>query len=356
MPRTSKKKPQTKRKKLAAVVKKSLFSVRTQIKTFLKSRPHRSFRLSKRRDYNRSLKLPGYVAFGRQVTNTLWRYKKIFVSLGVVYAALTIVLIGIGSQQTYLTLASTLRDTGSQIFQGNIGLLGQAALIFISISSSGLTGTPTEAQQIYVVILGLLVWLTTVWLLRHLLAGHTVKMRDGLYNAGAPIISTVLIVLVMVVQLIPVGLAVVGFAAANSSGLLAGGVAAMLFWFGAALLVVMSLYLLTSSFFALVIVTLPGMYPLRALKTAGDMMVGRRLRILLRIAWMMIAIIVAGAVVLVPIIMINIGLTNLWPAIGNVPVVPVVLMLFSVVAFIWSASYIYLLYRKIVDDDAKPAL
>ncbi|HEY8885952.1 MAG TPA: hypothetical protein VIM31_00405 [Candidatus Microsaccharimonas sp.] len=355
MPRTSKKKPLSKKEQFLATVKKPVTAVQQHAKALMARRPHRSFRITRRRDYNRSLKLPGYFAFSRSVTKTLWQHKKIFIWLAVVYAILTMMLVGIGSQETYNSLTSTLQDTGTQIFQGNLGQLGQAALLFVSISSSGLNATPTEAQQIYIVLIALLVWLTTVWLLRSLLAGHKVKMRDGLYSAGAPIIATLLVGLVLIVQLIPIGLAIVAYAAANSTGLLTGGVAAMLFWFAAGLLAIMSLYWITSTFLALIIVTLPGMYPMKALKTAGDMVVGRRLRILLRILWMMASVIVAGAVVFIPIILINTGLTNIWPVVANAPIVPIALTLFSVVAFIWAASYIYLLYRKVVDDDAKPA-
>lgn len=356
MPRTSKKKPQTKKDTFVATMRKSVISAQTRTAAFLARRPHRSFRLTKRRDYNRSLQLPGYFAFSHSVTQTLWRNKKIFIWLAVVYAFLTIVLVGIGSQETYNSLTSTLQDTGSQIFQGNLGQLGQAALLFVSIGSSGLNSSPTAAQQMYIVFLALLVWLTTVWLLRSLLAGHKVKMRDGLYSAGAPIIPTLLVGLVLVVQLIPIALAAVAYAAANSTGLLNGGVAAMLFWVVAALLAMMSLYWITSTFFALIIVTLPGMYPMKALRAAGDMVIGRRLRILLRILWMMGSIAVTGAVVFIPLILIVTWLTNIWSGIANVPIVPIALALFSVITFIWSASYIYLLYRKVVDDDAKPAL
>jgi len=347
MPRTS--------KKIVAAIKKPFVAAKTRAQDFMARRPHRSFQMTRRRDYNRSLKLPGYFAFSRSVTKTLFQYKKVFIWLAAVYAVLTILLVGIGSQETYNSLTSTLQDTGEQVFQGNLGQLGQAALLFVSIGSSGLNASPTEAQQIYLVLLALLVWLTTVWLLRGLIAGHKIKMRDGLYSAGAPIIATFLVALVLIIQLIPLGLAAVGYAAATSTGLLNGGVAAMLFWFAAALLAVLSLYWITSTFFALIIVTLPGMYPMKALRTAGDIVIGRRLRILLRILWMMAGILVAGAIVFIPIILITTGLTHLWPAVANVPIVPIALLLFSVGAFIWAASYIYLLYRRVVDDDAKPA-
>lgn len=355
MPLTSKKRRQARKKKFIAIVIKPFVSISVWVKLFLARRPHRSFRVTRRRDYRRSLKLPSYISFTFYVSKILWQYKKTIIWLVFLYALLTAICIGVGSQATYTALTAALQTTGSQIFQGNVGQIGQAAVIFVSLAASGLTSSPTEAQQIYVVILALLVWLTTVWLLRNKLAGHKVKMRDGLYSAGAPIIATMLVTVVLLLQLIPILLATVAYSAANATGLLVGGVSAMLFWFAAALLAVMSLYWITSTFFALIIVTLPGMYPMRALKTAGDMVIGRRLRILLRILWMFGVIIVASGAVLIPVILITSGLAHLWPLIDSVPVVPFALLLMSVISFIWAASYIYLLYRRVVDDDAKPA-
>lgn len=326
-----------------------------RINDFLARRPHRSFQRTRRRDYVRSLQLPGYIAFTHHVNQTIWQYRPHLIGVAIVYSVLTLVLIGLGSQDTYQTLFDTLQETGSELFAGNWGQLGQAGLLFASIASSGLTGELTEAQQIYSTLLVLLVWLTTVWLIRHLLAGHKVSLRDGLYSAGSPIVATFIVSLVMAVQLLPLALAVIGYAAASASGLLAGGIEAMLFWMAAGLLTILSLYWLISTFFALVIVTLPGMYPFRALRAAGDLVIGRRLRILLRWLWMMLVLTVTWAFVLIPIIFLDAGVKQWWPAIEWLPIVPATLLLLGTISVIWSAVYVYLLYRKVVEDDAQPA-
>ena len=330
-------------------------AMRARIGTYKKRRPHDSFKLTRRRDYSRSLELPGVMAFTAGVNKTIWKNRKVFIPLAIVYALLSGTLIGIGSQDTYTTLTDTLSETGSEIFKGNLGQIGQAGLLFVSVAGSGLSGTPTESQQIYTVILALLIWLTTVWLLRTILAGHRAKMRDGLYNAGSPIIATFLVSLLFLIQLVPIAIATIGYSAAASSGLLNGGVAALLFWVAAVLLGIMSLYWVTSTFFALIIVTLPGMYPAQAVRTAGDMVTGRRLRILLRLLWMMLCVVVTWIIVMIPLILLDGGIKSLWPNLEGVPVIPVVLLLMGVTSFIWVASYVYLLYRKVVDDDAKPA-
>jgi hypothetical protein len=353
--RSRKKLPLTRRRKVLENAKKRLVAIRTKELGFLARRPHRSFRLTRRRDYARSLKLPGYLAFTHEVNLTLKKHKKLFILLALFYTILSATVIGLGSQDAYEELTSTLRSTGSQIFEGSWGELGQAGFVLATIATTGLSENMTDVQQVYTILLGLLAWLTTVWLLRNLLAGHTVRLRDGLYNAGSPIIPTFLVFIVFVVQLVPVGLATLGYVAASNTGLLGGGVEAMLFWAAAALLIVVSLYWVTGTFFALIIVTLPGMYPMRALKAAGDMVVGRRTRILLRLLWMAPCIILGWVVVMIPVILFDTWLKGLWPQIVWVPIIPVFLVAMTTVTIIWAATYIYLFYRKVVDDDANPA-
>lgn len=335
--------------------KKLLTRINHRRQDFLSRRPHRSFRWTRRRDYKRSLKLPGYWAFTAHVCKTLWKNKKMFIWLAVIYAALSGLLVGMASQDTYTTLTDTLRETGQNIFEGAWGQVGQAGLLFTTAMTGSLSQEMTEVQQVYAVLISLLIWLTTVWLLRNVLAGRQVRLRDGIYSAGAPIVSTALVSLMLIVQMLPLALAMIGYSAALSSGLLVGGIEAMLFWVAAGFLAVLSLYWITSTLIALVIVTLPGMYPLRALKTAGDLVVGRRLRILLRWLWMAFVTVVVWAIVMIPIILLDTWLKGIWPAITGLPIIPVTLLILSSLTIIWVSSYVYLLYRKVVADDAKPA-
>ena len=123
----------------------------------------------------------------------------------------------------------------------------------------------------------------------------------------------------------------------------------MLFWIGASLLGILSLYWITSTLIALIIVTLPGMYPFQAIKTAGDLMVGRRIKILLRWLWMALVVLLTWAIVLLSFIFIDMGLKALFPVISSCPIVPIVILLLSALTTIWVSAYVYLLYRKAVD-------
>lgn len=360
MPTNSKKSAQKAPKKTASQQKTETMpwyrriatASRVRIDAFLERRPHRSFRRTRRRDYIRSLELPKVSSFTLEVTRTLWRQRKIFFPLMIIYLVLYVILVGLGSQDTYTQLADSLKGSSDSLFSGSWGAVSQSAVTLIALATSGLNPNPTDAQQIFGVLLGLMVWLTTVWLLRNILAGHKVKLRDGLYNAGAPIIASIVVVLVMAVQLLPIAIAAIGYSAASASGLLTSGVEAMLFWAAAGLLALLSLYWITSTLFALVIVTLPGMYPFRAIRVAGDIMIGRRVKILLRWLWMLLCIVILWVVIMIPLILLAMWLTSLWPQLSWLPIVPVGLLVVSTYSIFWISTYVYLLYRKVVDNES----
>lgn len=321
----------------------------------LARRPHRSFRLTRRRDYVRSLQLPGYWALTNTVRKELWTRKKTFLLLMALYAFLTVLLVGLASQSTYTQIGDLIRQTSGDIFKGNWGQIGQASLLLASAMSGDINTSLTEAQQIYAGILVVFSWLTTVWLLRAFMAGKKPRLRDGLYNAGSPIIPAFLILLVMLVQLLPAAFAALGATALVPFGIFDAGIPAMIFWSVAALLVALSLYWLTSSFMALVIVTLPGMYPLRALTVAGDLVIGRRIRLVLRLLWLLFITALGWIVVMVPVILFDAWIKGVFASVSWLPIIPVMLLVMGSVTVVWVASYVYVLYRRIVDDGAAPA-
>ncbi len=318
-------------------------------------RPHRSFKRTFRRDYVRPLRLPGYWAFTNEVRGILWRHKKTFLLLVVVYGIMTALIVGLASQSKYAEYSNALKDSGSHLFQGSWWEVGQAGILLTSGVLGSLNDTTGDVERFVAVLLGLMVWLTTVWLLRAILAGKKPRLREGFYNASAPLLSTGLVLLVAVIQLLPVALAAVAFAAGSASGLINDGIEAMIFWIFEILLLALSLYWVTSTLFALIVVTLPGMYPMRAIETAGDLVIGRRLRILYRFLWLAGLTIVLWAIIMIPIILFDAWLKSALPALDWLPLVPVCLLVVGSMSIVWFSTYIYMLYRKVVDDDAAPA-
>ena len=325
-------------------------SIKRHYSDFLLRRPHRSFQKTRRRDYARSLDMPGYWAFTLYVVRTLLSQKKLFGLILLFYVAAGVLLVGLASQDTYSQFSSLIDETA-----GSWDTAGKAGLLLLTSLSGGLNSSLTDVQQIYSGILLLLVWLAVVWALRALLAGNTPKLRDSLYNSGAPIVSTAIVLLIIVVQLVPIALAVVIINTGIGTGMFDSPTMSLILSVAAVGFGVLSIYWVTSSLIALVIVTLPGMYPWRAIQTAGDLVIGRRIRVLLRLCWMFVCALIFSVVILLLVILIDYVLKQALPAIEWVPIVPVVMAFISASVLIWSASYIYLLYRKIVEDDSKPA-
>ena len=319
---------------------------------FLARRPHRSFRRTRRRDYVVATGLPGYVAFTRQVGRLLRANAILFFFVVVTFSLISLALAGITSQETYRQAQDLLNESKGEIFQGTIGKIGEAGLLLLSGFTGGSSNLSSE-QQIYLGLTLLLTWLASIWLLREVLAGRKPRFRDGLYSSGAPIVSTTLIVLVMLIQLIPVGVVSLVYAALAGVGIVSGGFGAMIFAVIAILALTLVLYWMVPSFIALVIVTLPGMYPFAALRAAGDLVVGRRLAILYRILWLLMLIIIGWLIVMVPLVILDGWLKNLWQWYEGVPIVPVLVTTASTATLVWSSAYIYMLYRKLVDYGAK---
>lgn len=342
-------------RKVGSICKMPFVAVMRRTRSYLARRPHRSFRLTRRRDYKRSLQLPGYWSFTNSVRSMLWKNKKLFGGLMITYFLITLAIQGFGQQEAYANLSSTLKETGGELFSGNFGQVSQAGLLLVTSVTSGLTPSVTEAQSVLGGLTAFFAWLATVGALRNVMAGRRIRIRDAVYSSGAPVLSTVVVAFALVVQLLPIAIATLIYQAAVESQLISGGVELMLVWIVLALLGVLSLYWITSTVIALVVVTLPGMYPFQAIKTAGDLIIGRRLRVLMRLVWMSLLTIIIWAVLVIPLILLDSWVKEAWPSINWIPFIPIIILLMSSISIVALATYIYMLYRKVVDDDAKPA-
>lgn len=338
---------------LSTKLKNKASKVNSRRRAFLARRPHRSFRLTRRRDYTRSLKLPGYWSLTKQVFSLLLSNKRIFFGLALIYASLAILMSSLMSQETYLQLRD-LVDTANE--NGELeGFLPTLAIFWGVLTSQVTNIAPNSPQQIMGILFGLFSWLSAVWLARAIMAGQKPRIRDGLYSSGGPVVALLVLVLVVLVQIAPAAAALIAYNAANATGLLDQTAILMLFGGGAILLVTLSLYWLVSTVFAMVIVMLPDMYPGKAIKLAGDIVVGRRIRILLRMLWLVVLILILWAAVIIPAILIDGGLKSAIPALEWLPFVPAISLLVASFSIVFAAVYTYVFYRKVIEDDAAPA-
>lgn len=314
-------------------------------------RPHKPFRRSYKEDYSRELAIPGLLYHAVSALKLIWQNKKTFILLIVGAVILNMILVGLMSEDTYVALQDTLDETNEALVSGRLGTMAKASLLLIStVTTGGLTSGMTEVQLVFLVLIFLAVWLTTIYLSRQVRAGHKLKLRDALYNSMGPFISTLIVLIVAFIFLIPILVLIITYSAAVTTGFLATPFYAFCFFVFAALLIALSAYLLTGIVMALVAVTTPGLYPFTAISLSFDLVVSRRIRLFIRILFFLFFLALIWIVVMLPIILLDMWIKSFTDALAGLPIVSFFLSLMTVFSFVYFAVYFYLIYRRFLDD------
>lgn len=314
---------------------------------------HKTFKRSYREDYIREIEVPGVMYHIFATFKVLFKNWKLFLPLLILSVLLAVVLIGVMNESTYRDFKSVIEQTAEQNNMGDIGNAAKAGLLLIAtVTTGGLANSSNEVKVAFVTLIFLVIWLTTIFFLRHRLAGHKIKFREGLYNAMTPLISTLVVVIVALVECIPIFFLVVGYSAAVETEFLSTPFYALVFFVFAALMILISGYLLSSALMALVAVTAPGLYPMKAIHAASDLMAGRRVKFILRLIALVFALAVVWVIVMLPLIIFDLLMANFeWTA--NVPFVPICLLTMTCFTGIYISAYLYLYYRWVLNYDEK---
>ncbi|MBQ7802859.1 hypothetical protein IJ380_03350 [Candidatus Saccharibacteria bacterium] len=312
-------------------------------------RLHQSFKRSYREDYIRKLEVPGLLHHAVESLNLILKNWKLFLPLIIFAVVFNTALVGLMSESTYVEFQNILEQQNEQLANGEVGNFAKAGLLLVStVTSGGLSSGLTEIQIVFAVIIFLLMWLITIYLMRHILAGKKVKLRDGFYNALTPLVSTFVIFLVAVIQAIPILAVVITYSAAVQTDFLATPFYALVYFIFAALLILLSAYLLSSTLIALVAVTAPGLYPIAALRTASDLMAGRRTRFIIRLFFLIFAVALMWVIVMLPLITIDLFLKTKIGWLEGFPFIPICLQVMTCFSFIYVSTYLYLYYRRVL--------
>lgn len=345
-------KQEQKQKKQLAREKKQLIKKQDEV------RLHRSFKRSYYEDYQRKTELPSLTSQASAAFKMFFKFWKIFLPLLLIFVGLYIFLIGAMSENTLADVKANVEQTNKDVADGKIGTVGKAGLTLLGIISTGGLTTMNDAQVVIAVLLFTIIWLVTIYLARHLLAGHQeIKMRDGFYSALSPLVSTLVVGLIIFLEAVPIMLTIIVFQVALTTEFLSTPFYALLFFMFAALMITLSLYLLSSSFFAIIVVSAPGLYPLTAVRMAKNLIMGRRLRFLIRVFYLVIIVALLYLLLLMPAIILDGALKSqfTWFAESKIPFVAIIQLTITVFIFIYLSIYFYLFYRALLDynDDAK---
>ncbi len=225
-------------------------------------------------------------------------------------------------------------------------------LVLVALATYAVSFCVSEDAMIIIIVFAIIMlWLATMFFVRRVMAGEKVKFRDGLYNAMTPLISTLMIFVVLVIQCLPIMLLVIGYSAAIETHLFGNMFYGSLFVLFAILMVVVSGYLLSGTLMALISVSTPGMYPLTALELTHELMMGKRLAFVLRIVVLMVAIFIMGVVLVMPVLLVGLALYN-FGGIETPMLVPIMVTVVAFFAVIYAGVYLYIYYRDLLGMDA----
>ena len=240
-----------------------------------------------------------------------------------VYLALNVVFAS-GLFGGFSNAISTARQTHSfsDALNGYSSLLG---------GSAGSSQGSSTAESLLFVFESLVI----IWALRQLLAGQKIGVKQAFYHSMAPLVQFLLVIMVIIIQVLPLALG-----AALLSAILTGGVVSPILAILAiaifGLLAAWSIYMVSGSILGIYIATLPDMQPRQALRSAKKLVHFRRWRLLRRLFFLPLFILVALGIITVPLILLLPFLVA--------PAFFVLLM----VTILFAHTYLYSLYRELI--------
>ncbi len=319
--------------KVAVKTKKSPPATIQHAKTERKRKvsKYKSFRLNKKIPHPAGpLPSSAYV-----LRNSLKLIKKnSWVLLGVlcIYIFLNLVLVrGFVSPLNVGELKDNINDT----FGDSLNGVSLAGAIFGSLLNSSNT-PPSETSSLYQTILFIITSLAIVWVFRQSAAGKKPTLRGAFYDGLYPLVPYLLVLSTLLLQCVPALIGNFIYGTVTSNGIAVTGLEQGIWSLFYGSLLLLSLYMVCSSVFALYVVTLPGMHPLRALRSSRQLVFSRRLNVFRKL-------LVVPALALIVLVLVVV------PAIYFLPIIaPWLYFVLSLASIVLLHAYLFTLYRELL--------
>ncbi len=306
--------------------------------------PHRSFYLTTHAQAVRQINISGY---GRFVTE-VWRMVRdnwlIYLKITLLMALAIIAVVGVSNAHSnYVDTREAMEKVDLHPFLKQAGLVTQAIITSLTVTDAN--------RQAATFIIVAVAWLSLIFIARRVYNGNQLRLRDAIYSAGTPLVPMMVLLVAVLVQLLPLALALISYSAITGAGYINQGIAIenMAAWCVILAVLVLTIYWMVTSLLTLVSVTIPGLYPMRAYYETSIQVAGRRVKILFRILMMFLPLLALWALVLIPTVLLD---SILKPK--TFPVVQLVVSLLAAISCTWVSAYMYVLYRRILDSPEQP--
>ncbi len=279
-------------------------------------------------------KLPSIRQLVKKSALVVWEHKRLFGGITLIYGVLNFILVqGLSGAANVAQLKESLQ----QVFTGHFASLASGLGTFTSLLSSAgnTTGDTASAYQAFLVVIASL---AVIWALRQILSGNRPGIRDAYYRGMSPLVPFMLVLFVISLQLVPLVLGSTLYALVINNGIAVYAVEKIIWAVVAGVLALLTFYMLSSSIFALYIVTLPDMTPLQALRSARRLVRHRRWTVLRKMLCLPIILLVAAAIIMIPIIIV---LT---------PLAAAAFFILTMLSLLAIHTYTYTLYRELLNE------
>jgi hypothetical protein len=159
-----------------------------------------------------------------------------------------------------------------------------------------------------------------------------------------------LVLILVFIHMIPIFIFMIVYSTALATDFLSQPLYAFLFWLFGSLLLLLSAYLLPGSILAICATTVPGIYPMQAVNATTDLIQGRRTKFIIRVLFSIVFVAGIWVIVMLPLIYLDLFLKQNIEWLEGVPFVSFLLQIMTVFTIIYITAYIYLFYRRMLDD------
>lgn len=279
-------------------------------------------------------KLPSVWRLSVDSLKILWRRRWLFGGIVLFYGIVNLVVAqGFSSGLNVSTTKAQL----TSLFQGHFSQLDSGLTIYaLMLASLGGSSSNSGGGFGYSLLFAVIASLALIWSIRNVSNSVPVKIRDAYYRGIYPLIPFLAILLLIGIELLPLVAGISLYVLAINNTIAVTALEKLLFIVIMVGLSALSLFLISSSVFALFIVTLPEMTPVKALRSARDLVRKRRWPILFRLLYLPVALLIVSAIIMLPFIIFASVIAQ-W-----------VFLALSLILLAIAVSYLYNLYREML--------
>ena len=278
--------------------------------------------------------LPASWAILQRAWGLIWQHRLLFAQLALLYLLVDLVVI---RSVTALDVGGLRQSISAGAFLSSFSIF--SALLANAASGSGQQAT----SSVYHFVLVILVSLMLIWVLRQLYerdaSKPAPKFKTVVYQSSTPLVPFLLLLLLLGVQLIPLLIGATIYTIVVGGGIAVTILEQAIFLAVLLLTAWVSVYWVIRTVVALYIVTLPGMEPMQAYRSARDLVYKRRLSVFRKIIFLPVVIFVVGGIIVMPVILLFAPLAQ-W-----------LFFVLTSIGLIVIHAYLFTLYRELLPHE-----